>query len=115
MKRHILFVNSTTEIRKFAMFNNKIKEKDLNEIVLQKLSQRLRYLQLHQYAKDVKALKDRQNTELSGIKKIKNEISRLESNFKVLYSKKVEGIITKKNLEKNIMLIMKRLLNLKIK
>ena len=75
---------------------NKIKEKDLNEIVLQKLSQRLRYLQLHQYAKDVKALKDRQNTELSGIKKIKNEISRLESNFKVLYSKKVEGIITEK-------------------
>ena len=31
-----------------------------------------------------------------GIKKIKNEISRLESNFKVLYSKKVEGIITEK-------------------
>ena len=75
---------------------NKIKEKDLNEIVLQKLSQRLRHLQLHQYAKDVKDLKDRQNTELFEIKKTKNEISRLEANFKVLYSKKVEGIITEK-------------------
>ena len=75
---------------------NKIMEKDLNEIVLKKLSQRLRHLQLHKYAKDVKDLKDRQNTELSEIKKIKNEISRLEANFRVLYSKKVEGIITEK-------------------
>ena len=41
---------------------------------MQKLSQRLRYLQLHQYAKDVKALKDRQNTELSGIIEKKEEL-----------------------------------------
>ena len=82
--------------REICNIINKIKENDLNEIVLQKLSQRLRHLQLHKYAKDVKDLKDRQNTELSEIKKTKNEISRLETNFRALYLKKVEGIITEK-------------------
>lgn len=94
---------------------NKIKEKDLNEIVLKKLSQRLRHLQLHQYAKDVKDLKDRQNTELSEIKKTKNEISRLEANFRVLYSKKVEGIITEKDFKEKYNTYNERVTKLKEK
>ena len=36
----------------------------------------------------------KKNTELNNYKKIKNEISKQESNFKMLYSKKVEGIIS---------------------
>lgn len=73
---------------------NKIMENDLNEIVLKKLSDRLKYLQIHKYAKDVKEYKERQNTDENDYKKIKNEIAKKESNFKILYSKKVEGIIT---------------------
>lgn len=73
---------------------NKIMEKDLNEIILKTVSDRLKQLQLSKYAKDVQELKERKNIELNNYKKIKNEISKQESNFKVLYSKKVEGIIS---------------------
>ena len=73
---------------------NKIMEKDLNEIVLNKVSEHLKKLQLGKYSKDVKEYKERQNVDLNNYKKIKNEISKQESNFKILYSKKVEGIIT---------------------
>lgn len=73
---------------------NKIMEKDLNQIVLKTVSDRLKQLQLSKYAKDVQELRERQNTELNNYKKIKNEISKQESNFKMLYSKKVEGIIS---------------------
>ncbi len=74
--------------------NNKIMEKDLNEIVLKKVSKRLKQLQIRKYADEVQEYRERQNTELNDYKKIKNEISKQESNFKVLYSKKVEGIIS---------------------
>ena len=75
---------------------NKIMEKYLNVVVLKKLSRRLRYLQIHKFAKDIKDLKERQNTGLNDLKKMKNEISRHEASVRVLYSKKVEGIITEK-------------------
>lgn len=74
--------------------SNKIMENDLNEIVLKKLSDRLKYLQIIKYAKDVKEYKERLNADENDYKKIKNEIAKKESNFKILYSKKVEGIIT---------------------
>lgn len=83
--------------REICNVYNKINETALNEIVLQKLSKRLKYLQLHQYAKDVKYLKEGQNKELTEIKKCKNEISKLETNFRILYEKKVEGIIREKD------------------
>lgn len=76
---------------------NKIMEKDLNEIVLNALSNRLKELQISKYAKDVQELRERQNIDLNNYKKIKNEISKQETNFKMLYSKKVEGIISEED------------------
>mgnify|MGYP006910801908 FL=1 len=60
-------------------------------------------------------MKDRQNTELSEIKKTKNEISRLEANFRVLYSKKVEGIITEKDFKEKYNTYNERVTKLKEK
>ena len=73
---------------------NKIMEKDLNEIVLKKVSDRLKELQINKYSKDVQFYREKQNSKLNDYKKIKNEIAKQESNFKMLYSKKVEEIIT---------------------
>ncbi len=73
---------------------NKIIEKDLNELVLKKVSNRLKELQIRKYAKDVQELRERQDPNLSNCKKIKGEIDKKETEFKILYSKKVEGIIS---------------------
>lgn len=73
---------------------NKIMEKDLNEIVLKKVSDRLKELQLSKYAKDVQAFREIKNSNMNKCKKIKSEISKQESNFKILYAKKVEGIVS---------------------
>ena len=72
----------------------KIKENTLEEIVLKQISNRLKKLQLIKYANDVKAYKEIMNPEASEYKKIKNEINRREADFKILYSKKVEEIIS---------------------
>lgn len=72
----------------------KIKETDLEEIVLKKVSKRLKRLQIGKYADEVEAYKESLNPEVNESKKIKNEISRQESNLKILYSKKVEGILS---------------------
>ena len=72
----------------------KIKEIDLNKMVLDKISKRLKKLQLGKYAEDIMAYKESLNPNLNEAKKIKNEISKKESNFKILYSKKVEEIIS---------------------
>ena len=66
----------------------KIKENTLEEIVLKQISNRLKKLQLIKYANDVKAYKEIMNPEA------KNEINRREADFKILYSKKVEEIIS---------------------
>ncbi len=80
---------------------NKIMEKDLNEIVLKKVSKRLKQLQIGKYAGDIQKYRESQNTKLNNYKKIKNEITRQESNFKILYSKKVEGIISEERFLKD--------------
>lgn len=72
----------------------KIMETDLNKMVLNKVSKRLKKLQLGKYAGDVMAYKESLNPNLNETKKIKNEISKRESDFKILYSKKVEKIIS---------------------
>ena len=72
----------------------KIMETDLNKMVLNKVSKRLKKLQLGKYADDVMAYKESLNPNLNETKKIKNEISKRESDFKILYSKKVEKIIS---------------------
>lgn len=72
----------------------KIMETDLNKMVLNKISKRLKKLQLGKYADDVMAYKEMLDPNLNETKKIKSEISKRESNFKVLYSKKVEEVIS---------------------
>lgn len=72
----------------------KIQENTLEEIVLKQVSNRLKKLQLIKYANDVKAYKEIMNPEASECKKIKNEITRRETDFKILYSKKVEEVIS---------------------
>lgn len=74
--------------------NIRIKEKHLEEIVLNKLSNRLKKLQLLKYANDVRTYKEIMDPEEGECKKIKNEITRRESDFKILYSKKVEEVIS---------------------
>lgn len=73
---------------------NKIMENELNEIVLKKVSDRLKELQIGKYAKEVQDLIEKQDPTLNNSKKLKNEIDKNEKEFKILYSKKVEGIIT---------------------
>lgn len=72
---------------------NKTMENDLNEVVLKKVSDRLKQLQIGKYAKDVAELREKMDPNLNSCKKIRTEINRLEAEFKILYSKKVEGII----------------------
>lgn len=72
---------------------NKTMENDLNEVVLKKVSDRLKQLQIGKYAKEVAELREKLDPNLNSCKKIKTEINRLEAEFKILYSKKVEGII----------------------
>jgi len=72
---------------------NKTMENDLNEVVLKKVSDRLKELQIGKYAKEVAELREKLDPNLNSCKKIKTEINRLEAEFKILYSKKVEGII----------------------
>ena len=72
----------------------KIMETDLNKMVLNKISKRLKKLQLGKYADDVMAYKEMLDPNLNETKKIKSGISKRESNFKVLYSKKVEEVIS---------------------
>lgn len=98
---------------------NKIMEKELNEIVLNALSNHLKQLKVGKYTQNVQNLKEKQNVKLNDYKKVKNEISRLESEFKTLYSKKVEGCILEKeflleydNYKKNISELKKQLTRL---
>ena len=72
----------------------KIMESDLNRIVLNKISERIKKLQLGKYADDVVAYREMLDSNINEIKKIKNEITRKESNFRNLYYKKVEEIIS---------------------
>ena len=69
-------------------------ENDLNNIVLNKISKRLKDLQLEKYENDVMAYKEMIVPKLNESKKIAREICKRESDFKVLYLKKVEEIIS---------------------
>jgi site-specific DNA recombinase len=93
----------------------KIKENTLNEIVLKQVSNKLKKLQLYKYANDVKAYKEIMNPEASECKKIKNEITRREADFKILYSKKVEEIISEDEFVREYNLYKQRVTELKEK
>ena len=73
---------------------NKIMENDLKKIVLSELSKRIKEYKLKKYSKEIQSKVEKQNPELIAYKKIKNEINKKESDFKFMYSKKVEGIIS---------------------
>ena len=72
----------------------KIMETDLNKMVLNKISKRLKKLQLGKYADDIMSYKEMLEFKLNEDRKIKNEISKREFNFKILYAKKVEEVIS---------------------
>lgn len=67
----------------------KIMENDLNNIVLNKISKRSKDLQLEKYENDVMTYKEMIVPKLNESKKIAREICKRESDFKVLYLKKV--------------------------
>ena len=73
---------------------NKIMEVDLNRVVLDNISNRFKELHIGKYANDVKSLNDKSNAKFLELQKLKREIEKHEYNFKVLYSKKVEGKIS---------------------
>ena len=93
----------------------KIKENTLNEIVLKQISNKLKKLQLLKYANDVEVYKEIMDPEASECKKIKNEITRREADFKILYSKKVEEIISEDEFVREYNLYKKRVTELKEK
>lgn len=76
---------------------NKIMENDLNKIVLDKISSKLKELQISKYVKEVAIYRQKRDPSIIEYKKLQNEIIKQENNFKILYSKKVEGIITEKS------------------
>lgn len=72
---------------------NKIMENNLDKIVLEKVSKRLKELQITKYAREVAILKQKSDCNVNEYKRIQNEIDKEEKRFKILYSKKVEGVI----------------------
>ena len=61
---------------------------------MKKVSNKLKELQIGKYAKDVQELRDKQDPNMCNHKKLKSEIEKKEIEMKILYSKKVEGIIS---------------------
>ena len=61
------------------------------------INNRLKKLQINKYAKEVAIYRQKQDPSINEYKKLQNEITKQENNFKILYSKKVEGIITEES------------------
>lgn len=72
----------------------KITEKALNEIVLNRVSKRLKEIQIEKYGSLVENEIVKSIPAKSDEKKLKMEIDKQEKYFKTIYTKKVEGIIT---------------------
>ena len=92
---------------------NKIMETELNEIVLNTISNRLKELHLGKYANDIDSLTNKQNPNIVEQRKIKKEIDKEEYNFKNLYAKKVEGIISEEEFSIQYNQYKSRITNLK--
>ena len=69
-------------------------ENELNEIVLKTVSKRLKELQMTKYSKEVALLHSKSDPKLNELKKLKKELEKEDNKFKVLYMKKVEGVIS---------------------
>ena len=74
--------------------SDKIMENELNEIVLKTVSKRLKELQMTKYSKEVALLHSKSDPKLNELKKLKKELEKEDNKFKVLYMKKVEGVIS---------------------
>lgn len=72
----------------------KITEKALNEIVLKRVSERLKEIQIEKYGSIVENEIINVIPEKSDEKRLKEELDKQEKYFKILYTKKVEGIIS---------------------
>jgi hypothetical protein len=72
----------------------KITEKALNEIVLKRVSERLKEIQIEKYGSHVENEIVKSIPEKSDEKKLKMELDKQEKYFKIIYTKKVEGIIS---------------------
>ena len=72
----------------------KITEKALNEIVLKRVSKRLKEIQIEKYGSLVESEVVKAIPAKSDEKKLKMELDKQEKYFKILYTKKVEGIIS---------------------
>lgn len=76
-------------------FNNiKISEKVLNEIVVRKISDRLKELHIEKYGSTIEKECLKQNSKFQDSKILRQELDKQEKYFKTLYTKKVEGIIS---------------------
>lgn len=83
--------------KKICKYNDiKISEMVLNKIVLKCLSQRLKEIQIEKYGLLVESEISKLIPEKSNEKKLKMELDKQEKYFKIIYTKKVEGIITEK-------------------
>ncbi len=84
-----------TRHKEICKFNNiKISEKILNELVLKKISNRLKEIQVEKYGSMVEKECFKQNGNVQNTKMLKQELDKQEKYFKTLYTKKVEAIIT---------------------
>lgn len=73
---------------------NKIMENDLNQIVINKIKSRISQLGIEIDPEKVKEYIDKKDINYNEEKKINKELELLEKDFKIMYAKKVEGIIT---------------------
>lgn len=81
--------------KKLCKYNDiKITEKALNEIVLKRVSKRLKEIQIEKYGSAIENEIVKSIPEKSDEKKLKMELDKQEKYFKIIYTKKVEGIIT---------------------
>lgn len=72
--------------------SNKIMESHLNQIVLNKISDRLKQMQIIKFEKDIKKVRD--GSDFDDCSRIKRELSKQEKNFKSIYLQKIEGKIS---------------------
>ena len=72
----------------------KINEKELNEIVLKQISKRLKEIQIEKYGDLIENEISKSIPSKVNERKLKMELQNQEKYFKILYTKKVEGIIT---------------------
>lgn len=84
--------------KKICKYNDiKITEKALNEIVLKRVSQRLKEIQIERYGSTIENEVVKSIPEKSNERNLKMELDKQEKYFKTIYGKKVEGVISEED------------------